>query len=142
MKLHKRIYLFIIPILFLSCSQKTENLQQKFEREFEESKLKIAGKEYKIQTFPDWKAKAYFNHNKAILIFEETMPEIGFTSQRIYCDEMGTEIVKIVYRKCLPNWKEDNYKLYDSTFVIYSKSNLVESYFGNKLVVSSKKNQI
>ena len=139
MKLQIRYFLLIITTLFISCSQKSETLQEKLEKEFEQAKLKVAGRERNIQTAPDWKAKVYFKNSKAILIFEETMPELGFTSKRIYCDESGVEIEKIVYRKCLPNWKEQSYKLQDSTFIIFPKQNLVESYFENELVNSSKK---
>jgi hypothetical protein len=134
-----KIHFSFIFLLFLSCSQKKETLQQKLESEFEQSKLKIAGKEFNIRTFPDWEAKAYFKNNKAVLIFEKTKPEIGFTTKRIYCDEFGNVIEKVVYRKCLPNWREDSYKLHDSTFIVYPKNNLVEGYFENKLIDSSVK---
>jgi len=134
-----RHLIFIITTLFISCSQKSETLQEKLEKEFELTKLKIAVRERNIQTAPDWKDKVYYKNNKAILIFEETMPELGFTSKRIYCDEAGVEIKKIVYRKCLPNWKGESYKLQDSTFIIFPKQNLVESYYENKLVNSSSR---
>jgi hypothetical protein len=136
---HLKIYLSFIALLFLFCTQEKETLQHKLESEFERSKLKLAGIKINIRTFPDWEAEAYFKNSKAVLIFEKTKPEIGYSTTRIYCDELGNVIEKVVYRKCLPNWKENSGKLYDSTFIIFPKNNIVESYFENKLINSSKK---
>ena len=134
--LHK-YFIFSIVIFFTFCTQKAdENLENKLEKEFEQRGLEISDNAQNIQFAPDWKARVFFKNDKALAIFIKTIPETGFTTKRIYFDGYSG-LEKIVYRKCLPDFNEENGKLYDSTFIIFPKKNIVETYCENKFVKST-----
>jgi hypothetical protein len=84
--------------------------------------------------------KSYFVNGKLKYLTFRHGPEIGFAEGIIVFDLTTDSIEKYSLREVLPSDKNENDEnTYDTIFVFYPKRNITETYFGNKLINSTNR---
>jgi hypothetical protein len=125
----------------LSCGSKTNNDDKNIELENEFlSKIKQDKADYfEYQKDGIVPQKSYFVNRKLKYLTFRHEPENGFVEGEIIFDLTTNAIEKYSLRQVLPNFKNENDNTYDTIFVFYPMRNITETYFDNKLINSTSR---
>jgi hypothetical protein len=133
--------IFLLIFLLLNCGKNNNELNTKFENEFNDSIKKSNAKSFEYNYYELTPQKSYFVNSKLRFLKFHIGPEFGSIDSKIYYDQKTDSIKKHVLRIVeVENWKTE--KLVDTIFVMYPEKKKIYSYVNNKLVDSTFKKQI
>jgi hypothetical protein len=141
MVLRSFIFLFLFMLTFISCNElSNDDLNLDIENDFHDSISKNKAKEFIYLNDGLVPQKNFFINSKLKYLKFRYNPELGFSERRVYFNLETDSIDKFILRKVTPDWKtiegsnEDNFKFYDSIFIVYPKLNKTDIYYSNRKV--------